>query len=280
MFSLLLPILMQVGPAPTEAPVSQLPPELQDRKPLAERNPAPQPRMAPALLTQCLSLARSDPTAALAFADERLGAASGLDVAHLQHCRGVSLAAQERFEAAADAFAAGRDAVGPEQRTYRARLGALAGNAAIAAGDAEGALGALDQATADAAGQGTLAGKIALDTARALVALGNNEEAAEALTAARAALPLDAQAWLLSATLSRRSGDLAAAQPQIERAAALDPRSRVIGLEAGVIAVLSGREEAARKSWLSVVEASPDSAEAEIARGYLAQIDAKVEGGA
>ena len=149
----------------------------------------------------------------------------------------------------------------------------MAGNAALAAGDAEAALGAFDQATADAAGQGALTGEIALDSARALVLLGENEQADEALAAARAAAPNDAQAWLLSATLARRTGDLATAQTQIERAAELDPRSRAIGLEAGVIAVLSGREDAARKSWQSVIEASPDSPEAETARGYVAQLD-------
>lgn len=280
MLTYLLPILMQVGPAPSEAPISPLPPELQDRKTMPARNPAPQPRVEPGLLADCLSLARNDPAAAVSFVDERLSAATGLDIAHLRHCRGVALSALERFEEAADEFAAAREAARPEDLVYRARLGAMAGNAALAAGDSEGALGAFDRATADAGGKGSLAGEIALDSARALVALGRDEEAAQALAAARAALPFDSVAWLLSATLSRRTGDLAAAQTQIEKAVTLDPRNGSIGLEAGVIAVLSGRQEAARKSWQSVVEAGSESPEAEIARGYLAQLDASGDGGA
>lgn len=280
MLPMLLPLLLQIGPAPTVAPVSPLPPELQERRTAPAPTSAPEPRVESGPLAECLSIARGDPGAAISFADERLAAAAGLDAAHLHHCRGVALAAHARFEEAAAAFAAARDAARPEHAAYRARLGALAGNAALAAGDAEAALGAFDRATADAGGRGVLAGEIALDSARALVALGDEEGAATALGAARAALPLDPQAWLLSATLSRRTGDLAAAQTQIEKAADLDPRDTAIGLEAGVIAALGGREEAARKSWLSVIEASPASAEAEQARAYLAQLDARGAGGA
>jgi Flp pilus assembly protein TadD len=77
---------------------------------------------------------------------------------------------------------------------------------------------------------------------------------------------------LLSATLSRRTGDLAAAQSQIEQAATLDPRDPAIGLEAGVIAALAGRDEAAKKSFESVIAASPDSAQGIAAKQYLAQL--------
>ena len=273
MLNLLLPLLMQVGPAPSETPVSPLPPEIQDRQAMRNTAVPRDPRTDSELLTQCLALSKSNPQAAIQFADDRRTDASGVVLAHLDHCRGVALSATGAYEEAADAFAQARDAVPADQVTYRARLGAMAGNAALAAGDAEAALGAFDQATADAAGQAALTGEIALDSARALVLLGEDEQAAEALAAARAAAPNDAQAWLLSATLARRTGDLATAQAQIERAAELDPRSRAIGLEAGVIAVLSGREDAARKSWQSVIEASPDSPEAETARGYVAQLD-------
>ena len=45
------------------------------------------------------------------------------------------------------------------------------------------------------------------------------------------------------------------------------PRDPQVGLEAGVIAVLSGRDDAARKSWQSVIAAAPDSDEAKTAHG-------------
>jgi Flp pilus assembly protein TadD len=85
-------------------------------------------------------------------------------------------------------------------------------------------------------------------------------------------VPDDAQAWLLSATLSRRTGDLGTAQAQIERAAALEPRDPAIGLEAGVIAALGGRDDTARKSFESVVAAAPDSPQGTAAKQYLAQL--------
>jgi Flp pilus assembly protein TadD len=92
------------------------------------------------------------------------------------------------------------------------------------------------------------------------------------LAEARQANPKNPDAWLLSATLSRRQGKLAEAQAQIEQAGSLEPRDPAIGLEAGVIAVLSGRDAAARKSWESVVAAVPESDAARTATGYLAQL--------
>jgi hypothetical protein len=46
-----------------------------------------------------------------------------------------------------------------------------------------------------------------------------------------------------------------------------------VALEAGLIAVLAGRDEAARKSWQSVIAIAPTSAEAQTARDYLAQLE-------
>jgi hypothetical protein len=51
----------------------------------------------------------------------------------------------------------------------------------------------------------------------------------------------------------------------------LAPKDPAIGLEAGVIAELAGNDDAARKSWNSVVALGPDSAEAQTAKAYLAE---------
>ncbi len=93
-----------------------------------------------------------------------------------------------------------------------------------------------------------------------------------ALIEARTSSPDNPLAWLLSATLSRRQGKLGAAEAQILTAAGLKPTDPEIGLEAGVIAVLAGHDEAARKSWQSVVAAAPESAAAATANTYLAQL--------
>jgi tetratricopeptide (TPR) repeat protein len=115
-----------------------------------------------------------------------------------------------------------------------------------------------------------------MDRARALVALGREDAALGALEAATTLAPERAEAWLLKATLLRRLGQLPLAQTAIERAAPLAPGAAgigpEIGLEAGVIAVLAGRDEAARQSWQSVIDLAPESPAAATAKDYLAQL--------
>ena len=268
MFSILLPLVAQVGIAPTASPVSAVPPELRDRP---TRN-APMPDRAPSAnaIDVCLATAKSDPAKALALAEEWVSRTTGPQRAAGRHCLVIAAGNGGDWSAAAAAFLAARDEA--SEPRFRARMSALAGSAFLAENQAEQALSALDAGKADAAGDAELTGAIALDRASALVALGREGEAASALAEARAAVPEDAQAWLLSATLSRRTGDLAMAQSQIEQAATLDPRDPAIGLEAGVIAALAGRDEAAKKSFESVIAASPDSAQGLAAKQYLAQL--------
>ena len=118
-----------------------------------------------------------------------------------------------------------------------------------------------------------LSGEIAVDRARAFVALQRLYDARIALDDALAINPASSDAWLYSATLARRMAKLPLAQQHSEKAAEINPVEPAIGLEAGVIAVLSGRDDTARKSWNSVIAAAPDSAEAAQAKGYLAQLD-------
>ena len=280
--SLLLALLAQIGPFPQSGtpPVSPLPPEILERKRQErERTGWPEPVAVPqqrysASLTACLGVAKSEPTTAADNAQEWLDRAQGDERSEAGQCLGMALVQLERWDEAEAAFLAARLAAAPEAHERRARLAAMAGNAAIARGDGEAALGALEtaRADADAAGNRLLAGDIAIDRSRALVALGRLAEARDTLGEARSASPSNPQGWLLSATLSRRMGDLAMAQVQILEAARLLPIDAEIGLEAGVIAVLSGNEQAARKSWQSVVAAAPDSEAAGTARFYLAQL--------
>lgn len=270
----LLAILAQVGPfvTPGAQPVSPLPPELQERR-APESGPAG--ASPPDDLARCLAEANADPEQTVRFATKWLGKAQGEQRAQAGHCLGLALAGLERWEAAASAFLAARDALPGEAEAYRARLGAMAGNAALAGGTLQSALDALDAAHADAqaAGMTVLAGEISVDRARAQVALGREADAELALAEARAVLPQDGLTWLLSATLSRRMGKLEEAQRQIERAAELLPADPEIGLEAGRIAMLAGREDAARRSWQSVIDAQPDGRPAALARSYLQQME-------
>ncbi len=270
---MILPLLAQVGPlvTPGAAPPILLPPVI-------DRPRKPHPIALPVItlpdhFQRCLNDASSDPSSAIADAEVWRDSVSGSAQVRPDQCLGVAHSSLLSWDKAEAAFLAGRDAAASSDNDLRARLGAMAGNAALAGGRAERALAILLTAQLDAhsGADAALVGGILTDQARALVMLGRNEDAAKALTLARAA-PDNPEAWLLSATLARRLGRLAEAQTEIETAASLLPLDPEIGLEAGVIAVLSGRDDAARKSWRSVITAAPDSAAAVTAKAYLAQI--------
>jgi tetratricopeptide (TPR) repeat protein len=245
-----------------QAPAAEAPPDTRTR--------------AEDRLDLCMDKARTDPAEAMAEAGRWAAEASGTDASYPQQCLGIAYTALLRWEAAERAFLAARDAAPETAHFHRAQLAAMAGTAALAEHRAAAALLALAlaQGDAEAAGDAPLQAFVATDRARALVAQGNTAEAETVLAKART---LDAQspfAWLLSATLARRLGKLDEAQGFIETAAALAPNYPETGLEAGVIAMLAGREDAAAASWRSVIEVEPDGEAAATARGYHAQLEA------
>lgn len=279
--SLILALVMQVGPftGADPRPVSPVPLELQNRT-RRQASPPPSP-LLPATplplserLRTCLVEANTAPANALTTANGWRAGRFGADAAPALLCLGTAQANLQLWEEAETSFIAARDGLPAENGPGRAGLGAMAGNAALAAGAHARALGLLDAARAQAGSDKALLATITLDRARALVALKRDGEAADALAEARAAAPADAEGWLLSATLSRRTGNLPQAQRQIEEASRLSPLDPEVGLEAGVIAVLSGREAAARRSWQSVIAMAPDSEAAKTAKGYIAQLEA------
>lgn len=263
-------LLAQIGPmvSPGTAPPLR-------SAPLEMHRPKPEP--APPLQTRlqdCLALAGRDPLAAIEVAEGWLQTVKGSPQGDPQHCLGIANNHLGRWSAAEQAFGAARDAVAANEQGRKASLGAMAALAALdqqAFARAEAVFLAA-HGDAVAASRSELAGDIAIDRSRALVALNRIGEAEAALTEGRTTSPANPTGWLLSATLSRRQGRLAQAQAEIERAAQLMPVDPQIGLEAGVIAVLSGREASARKSWQSVIEVSPGSAEAKTATAYLDQL--------
>lgn len=236
----------------------------------------PVPRtLAEDRLVACLDKARTDPTTAIVEASQWSEQTSGPDRSYPRHCLGMAYTALLRWEAAEQAFLAAREAADPNDPYRRAQLAAMAGNAALAQERGAAALSNLDLAATDAAASNDagLRALVEIDRARALVLLGQTDEAEASLASARTFDAQSPYAWLLSATLARRLGKLEQAQGFIETAARLSPNYPEIGLEAGVIAMLDGREEAARASWQSVVDLAPNSEDATTARGYLAQLD-------
>lgn len=270
MLPILFPLLLQVGLGPAAAPdpVAQL--DLQHRPPPRTTGPNEGVKASP--LEVCLDLARTNPAKAHDVATKWVARTVGAQRAMGNHCLGVANANMGKWDAARSAFMAAREEV--SESGFRARMGALAGSVSLAAGNPQQALNDLDGALEGNPASPELRGSIEIDRASALVALGKDADAALALANAREELPGSAQAWLLSATLSRRMNRLAEAQQQIERAATLDPGDPAIGLEAGVIAALSGNDNAAIKSWRSVVSTSPDSPQAATAKNYITQLEA------
>jgi tetratricopeptide (TPR) repeat protein len=271
---LLLPLLAQVGPFTAPGTMGTPFPEKVVRPPKsapATAQRAPEPESAKA--QDCRAAVDQDASAALDLARTWQASATGPAKVEAGMCLGLAHSQLQDWAAAQADFTSARDLPGTAP-AMRARLGVMAANAALAAGAAQPALAALDTARADAAkvADPALQADIAIDRARAFVALGRNADADTALADARTAAPDNAEAWLLSATLARRMKNLAEAQARIERAAALLPADPAIGLEAGVIAMLSGHEDAARKSWDSVVKTAPSSPEATTAGTYLAQL--------
>ncbi|GLK45554.1 MULTISPECIES: tetratricopeptide repeat protein [Novosphingobium] len=281
---LLLPLMAQVGPAsslPSSARpyASQLPLEIIEKKDKEDRDRRAREAQNVAMPAArssagCMSAVEANPEKSAELARSALADAIGRERVRAGLCLGVALSDLDRWDEARTAFTNARDAADPADHASRARLGAMAGNAALAAGQAGQALSLLAPAATDAkiVGDADLTASIALDRARGLVAVKQPDEAANALAEARAAQPDNAQAWLLSATLSRRQDKLAQAQTQIEKAASLAPQDPEIGLEAGVIAMLSHNDAAARRSWESVVAAAPSSDAAVTAKQYLSQL--------
>src|SRR6476469_577993 len=107
MFSILLPLIAQVGIAPTTSPISAVPPELRDRPP-REGTAAPTTLTSTALDT-CLATAKSDPTKARALAEEWVARTKGPQRAAGRHCLGVAAGNGADWETAASAFLAARD---------------------------------------------------------------------------------------------------------------------------------------------------------------------------
>lgn len=279
--SLLLALLLQVGPdpmggaMPSDDLVRDRPPrENVVRADAQEQTEQQILNPTSAWLQSCLDQIGADPARAHTMAQIRRSQTTGTDRVLANHCLGTAASALGLWDDARSAFLNARAETPADEIRARARLGMMAGNAALASGDTAGALGLLVEAESEArtAGSAPLQALAAIDRARALVALGRGEEALAALETATSLAPESAEGWLLKATLLRRLERLEPAQTAIETAARLAPTNPDIGLEAGVIAVLGGRDAAARQSWQSVIELQPESLAAGAAKSYLEQL--------
>ncbi|MGK6355565.1 tetratricopeptide repeat protein [Sphingomonas sp. DT-207] len=247
LFSLLILSLQQAAPAtPKPAPVEP-------------------PRYA-----ECMDLATSDPSAGVESANRWRLEGGGM---WARQCLGVAYANQQRWASAGGAFEeAAREAerIGdPRGANYWAQ----AGNAWLAAGEPAKARTAIDAALASGALSGLALGEARLDRARALVAQGEVEGARDDLDRALADASDDPLAWLLSATLARRTGDLTRARRDIEEALKRSPDDASVHLEAGNIAAAAGDEAGAKAGWSKAAELAPGKPVAAAASKALQQFE-------
>ena len=233
------------------------------------------PTLEEARLSACMAEARTDPAQAITTASQWLEGLSGVATSAPQQCLGFAYMGLLRWDAAMLAFQTARDARGADDHVQRARLGSMAGNAALAGGHALVAEGAFARAVEDgvAGGDPALAGQAAADRARALVALADLPAAAQALARARELAPQEANVWLLSATLARRQQDLTQASAWIATAGQLAPNDAGVALEAGLIAGMAGDDATARAQWQAVMLNAPGTPQARAAADYLHQLE-------
>ena len=218
----------------------------------------------------CVAMVDADPAKAIEEASAWQIAGGGVLA---RHCLGLAFARQERWLPAVAAFEAAATEAERNRDGRSARLWVQAANAALAGADAGKARTFLDTAIVNGQLSGAELGEAHLDRARALVALRQPAQARTDLDQAIKLVPEDPLAWLLSATLARRTGNLDVAEQHIDEAAKRAPDDAQIALEAGNIALMQGYEAAARAAWQGAVKLSPESPAGKAAAVALAQLD-------
>ena len=217
----------------------------------------------------CATLAETDPTRALDEASNWRLAGGGVLA---RQCEGLAYVTQKRWLPATVAFEAAAREADVKADGRAAILWVQAGNAALAGNDPAKAVTYFDGALARGQLTGEALGEAHLDRARARAALGNLKGARADLDLATKNVPADPLGWLLSATLARKMGDLPRAQNDIAEAANRSPDDASVALEAGNIAILSGRDDAARTAWEATIKLSPNSPSAKSATESLARL--------
>lgn len=267
---LIFAALLQVGPNPDPDSIANTIPR-SPREEVEIQAKRPDPRAVPA---GCPLANGASAIEVFELAVRQAGVTSGDEQIAALQCAAMAQAELRQWNEAAASFLKARD-LAQGKSDWQARIGTQRAHALVEAGRIIEARAAFRDAIDDAilAGDSVTAGQIAADQAIVEVAAGDQSAAAATLAAARERSPGEYRIWLLSATLARRNGQLDDAQSFIEQAASLDAIDPEVGLEAGVIAALSGRLAAARASFESVAAQPHAGARAHTARQYLAQLD-------
>ena len=222
-------------------------------------------------LRACIALVRTAPQQAAAEA-QAWAQEQGARRVMARRCLGLAFAQQEQWAAAATVYEQAAQDAEAASDPGRAGFRAQAGNAWLAAGEAQRALQALDGALTTPGLDQPQRGQALLDRARAQVALGHPDRARADLDSALQLVPADGFAWYLSAALARRSNDLVRAASDIARARQLSPDDPDILLLAGTIIGQGGNMNEAYALYRRVVEIAPDSEAGRQAAASLATV--------
>jgi tetratricopeptide (TPR) repeat protein len=248
---------------------------------VAAPKPAPNPSPNPSVPTptpleqkydQCLDMIGTDAVKAIAFANQWQVENGGVAA---RQCLGLAYVAQGRWMSATTSFEQAAQIAERNRDPRRAaRLWVLAGNAALGGAQATKARGYLETALASGVLTGQDAGEAYLDHARALVMMRDAKGARTSIDQALKLAPADPLAWLLSATLARRDGNLLRAETDIAEALKRAPDDASVALEAGNIALVNGAPKAAKTAWEAAVRLSPNSQAGLAAKDALKQFEA------
>jgi tetratricopeptide (TPR) repeat protein len=218
---------------------------------------APPPGQEPPRYAECMDLATGDPSQGAAARRSGRSRAAGCSRGNASASLMPTRSAGRRRRRRSRKPRARRESA---HDVRSANYWAQAGNAWLAAGEPVKARAALDAALASGTLTGLALGEARLDRARVLVAAGDMEGARGDLDRALADAKADPLAWLLSATLARRQGDLPRARrptsPRRCGVAADDPQ---VQLEAGNIAALAATRRVRARPGDRVLELAPGS---------------------
>ncbi|WP_336962066.1 tetratricopeptide repeat protein [Sphingobium aquiterrae] len=234
----------------------------------------PLPPEVAAKLQACTDAAVADPDRGVAFANAWRLDGGGY---HARQCMGFAYARAERWSPAMVAFSQAADEAERTGGDGSGRLWAQAGNAALLGGEPAKAREFFDAAFARGLPDGLEKGEAYLDRARALVALGDMVKARGDLDNAVVQAAPDPLAWLLSATLARRTGNLALARTHIAQAVKLSPDDASVALEEGNIAIRSGQDDIARAAWSRAAKLAPQGDAGKAAADSLSRLEAEAK---
>ncbi len=230
------------------------------------------PTPTEAKFDQCIAMIEKGSDKAIEFASQWQVTGGGIAA---RQCLGLAYFSASRFLPAMTAFQQAAQLAERQRDPRVAILWVLAGNAALAANQPQQARTALEAAIATGNLRGIQLGEAYLDRGRALMSLRDMKGARFSFDTAIKLVPADPLAWLLSATLARREGQLARAETDIAEAMKRSPDDPTVALEAGNIAMLKGNSQAARIAWQAAAKAGPKSAAGKAAIDALKQFEPK-----